>query len=172
MPVRNLWVFGYGSLMWNPGFDYAEAIPARLFGFHRRLCLWSIKYRGTHSNPGLVLGLAPRGSCRGMGFRLHDNDIAGAVDYLFDRELVSDAYHPVLKPLYLENGEVVTALTFVSKIDHPQFAPHMDLESIVGIIRNARGPRGTNSEYVLNTAAHLDELGIRDTEIHRVAKAL
>ncbi len=172
LPEHDLWVFGYGSLMWNPGFAYEECSPARIFGLHRRLCLWSHKYRGTAERPGLVLGLAAGGSCNGVAFRLTDEDRDAKLDYLYEREMVSDAYRPVVKPVYLESERVVTALTFASRTDHPQFAPEMPLEQKVNVIRHASGPSGTNIDYIINTVAHLDAMGIRNSDLHRIADTL
>ncbi len=158
--------------MWNPEFEYEESNIARIYGFHRRLCLWSVRYRGTDENPGLVMGLASGGSCLGMAFRVPDSQIGPTLEYLYVRELISDAYRPVIKPVYLSGGEIHHALTFVSKTEHPQFAPKMSIKTITGITSRAIGPRGSNSEYIINTARHLDSMGIFDTEIHQVATQL
>ena len=107
MPEGDFWVFGYGSLMWDPGFNYVDSRPAFLFGYHRRLCLWSIHYRGTSANPGLVLGLDAGGSCKGMGFKVSPRNKVEVCEYLKEREMLSNAYKPVVKPIYLENGEAV-----------------------------------------------------------------
>ncbi len=172
LPEHDLWVFGYGSLMWNPGFAYTESRPARIFGFHRRLCLWSKQYRGTPEKPGLVLGLAAGGSCNGMAFRLHDQNRNPHLNYLYEREMINDAYQPVVKPVYLEDDRVVTALTFVSKTKHPQFAPEMPIEQAIKVIKYACGPSGTNIDYIINTVSHLDSIGIRDPGLHRIADIL
>ncbi len=172
LPGQSLWVFGYGSLMWNPGFAYEESRPARIFGFHRRLCLWSKIYRGTPEKPGLVLGLAAGGSCNGMAFRLSDENRNPQLDYLYEREMVTDAYQPVVKPVYLEDNRMVTALTFISRTKHPQFAPEMPLEQTVQVVKQAIGPNGTNIDYIINTVAHLDSMGIRDSDLHRIADTL
>ncbi len=172
LPDQNLWVFGYGSLMWNPGFDYEESRPARLFGYHRSLCLWSNKYRGTLQKPGLVLGLAAGGSCKGVAFRLNDETRNPELDYLYKREMITDAYQPVVKSVHLEGEQVVPALTFTSRTGHPQFAPVMSLEQTAKIINCASGPSGTNIEYLINTVAHLDLMGIRGTDLHKIADTL
>jgi len=158
--------------MWDPGFGHIESHPARLYGFHRRLCLWSIRYRGTKEQPGLVLGLDRGGSCRGMAFKVSDRNIDTTIDYLFDREMISGSYSPVIKPVYLENGDMVQALTFVSIIGHPQYANRMEFSDLIAIIKEAKGPRGTNIEYLVNTVDHLSTLGIQNTELHRIAAAL
>ncbi len=172
LPDHDLWVFGYGSLMWDPGFSYEESRPARIFGFHRRLCLWSNQYRGTPEKPGLVLGLASGGSCNGMAFRLHDENRNPQLDYLYEREMITDAYQPVIKPAYLGDNRVVTALTFISRTEHPQFAPEMSVEQTVQVVKQAIGPNGTNIDYIINTVAHLDSMGIRDSDLHQIADTL
>lgn len=172
IPEGDLWVFGYGSLMWNPGFPVAQAIPARLYGYHRRLCLWSIHYRGTARRPGLVLGLDRGGSCNGMALRVAPQDISPASDYLLEREMINNAYLPVIKKVYLENGGGVDALTFVSKPEHPQFARPLSVTETASVVRTAEGRRGKNCDYVLNTVRHLSEFNIEHTVLHAVAEKL
>lgn len=172
LPKSGLWIFGYGSLMWNPGFRHACAEPARLFGYHRRLCLWSIRYRGTPEFPGLVAGLAPGGSCRGVAFRLDDTEQEMALEYLYQREMTGLGYRPAVKNIRLDDRTHVKALAFISRPDHCQYAPRMPIGKIASIIKKASGPMGSNEEYLLNTVDHLGQLGIRDTELHRVASCL
>lgn len=172
IPNTNLWIFGYGSLMWDPGFSFVESQCARIFGYHRQLCLWSIEYRGTRENPGLILGLDHGGSCQGIGYKVRDSDIDTVTDYLFEREMITDLYRPILLPLRFDSGKTVTALTFVSKPDHPQYAGRLNFKEVVRIVRGARGPRGSNIQYVTSTVKHLTELGISNTELHRIAQAL
>ena len=172
LPKGDFWVFGYGSLMWDPGFKYIDSQPAFLFGYHRRLCLWSIHYRGTHANPGLVLGLDAGGSCKGMGFKVSPKNTEEVCEYLKEREMLSNAYKPVVKPIYLDNGKNVNALTFVSKRNHPQYANIQDNDLLVSIIQNAKGLRGPNCQYVTNTANHLSEFGIHKTHLHDIADQL
>lgn len=186
VPDGELWVFGYGSLMWDPGFAVREAVPARLFGYHRRLCLWSIHYRGTARRPGLVLGLARGGSCNGMALRVARGDAEAAAAYLMKREMVHNAYRPAVKRVYLRGDgggrgdntgggdgcRVVEALTFLSKPEHPQFAPPLCIRDITQVVVGARGAGGRNRDYVLNTARLLSRFDIERTEIHRVAEQL
>lgn len=171
-PKSNLWVFGYGSLMWNPEFTYTESTTARLYGYHRRLCLWSVRYRGTPEKPGLVVGMAPGGSCSGIAFKVKDVDIESTIDYLYEREMVSNAYKPIIKDTHLSDKRIVRALTFVSKPDHPQYAEKMSIAKITNVVADAHGPKGSNIEYIINTAAHLQTIGIDNTEIHHVANKL
>jgi len=176
VPDGDLWVFGYGSLMWNPGFAVREARPARLFGYHRRLCLWSIHYRGTARRPGLVLGLARGGSCNGMALRVAGADAEAAAAYLMEREMLNNVYRPAVKKVHLRGGNgrggIVEALTFLSKPDHPQFAPPLSVGDITAVVVEAKGAGGRNRDYVLNTARHLSRFDIERTEIHRVADKL
>ena len=166
------WVFGYGSLMWNPGFPHTDARTGRVYGYHRRLCLWSTRYRGSEEKPGLIVGLAPGGSCIGMSFRVEPGDAERTLDYLHEREMLNNVYRPTLLTCHMEGGLRAPALTFVSRTDHPQYAPPMPLEQQVGIVAGAAGPRGTNLEYILNTARHLEELNIHDRELSAVVQAL
>ncbi len=172
LPDGDLWVFGYGSLMWNPGFSVEQATPARLYGYHRRLCLWSTHYRGTARHPGLVLGLDHGGSCNGMALRVAPRNIAAVSAYLLKREMINNAYRPLIKQVYLPNGAGVDALTFVSKRKHPQFAQPLSVDETVAVVRVAKGKHGENCDYVLNTVRHLSEFAIEHTALHSVAKRL
>ena len=171
LPPGDLWVFGYGSLMWNPGFVFAETHIGRLFGYHRALCVWSWFYRGTRDQPGLVFGLDAGGSCRGRVFRVRPRDRPGALAYLYEREMIAHAYKPCLRPVRV-GGRCVQALAFVVDRAHSQYAGKLSIEEIAPIIRRAAGDRGANLEYLLNTARHLHELGIRDKSLHKLMRAL
>jgi len=167
-PRGDLWVFGYGSLMWQPGFDYAEARPAMLYGYHRALCLWSEHYRGTPEAPGLVFGLDAGGACRGRAFRVARADRDRVVDYLYKRELISYVYLPRLHPLHIDRGRTVPALIFVADRRHPQYAGKLPLAEVAAIVARSVGKSGTGRDYLANTVAHLDALGIKDGIAHRV----
>ena len=171
-PRGAFWVFGYGSLMWRPEFTAQQTVAASLYGYHRRLCLWSMHYRGTPSKPGLVLGLARGGSCRGLALRVSRSDSQTVLNYLYEREMINNLYRPAIKNIYLPCGRTVKALTFLAKPEHPQFAGFMSVPEIVKITRAAAGKHGNNYEYVINTARHLTELGIEGTEVHSVAQNL
>ena len=158
--------------MWNPGFDFEDSQPARLFGYSRKLCLWSVKYRGTPENPGLVVGLVRGGSCVGIAYRINDHHQGEVFDYLYERELANHVYQPVAKYLYLKDHTMVTALTFVSRSDHKQYATAMPEYQIVSIVRKACGPMGSNEEYILNMVKHLDLFGVCNSQLHRVAEYL
>ncbi|MDA8587247.1 gamma-glutamylcyclotransferase [Rhodobacteraceae bacterium] len=164
---RPLWVFGYASLLWNPGFPVAEQRLATLQGYHRSFCMRSIHHRGTEEAPGLVLALDARldAECHGLALRVEDGSEVATVAYLRERELISSAYVERLVPLTLENGETVTALAYVIDADHVQYVADLSLEEQAQIITHAVGGRGPNPEYLWNTADHLRTLGVEDTDL-------
>lgn len=163
----SLWVFGYGSLMWDPGFEFAERQVARLQGWHRSFCMKSIHYRGTPEDPGLVLALdAAEGAvCNGVAYGVARKDEAATLGYLHERELISDAYLERRLPVGLPDGRTVTAVTYVIDHAHPQYCAGLDLETQAGIIARCRGQTGSNADYLWNTAAHLGELGLSDPDL-------
>ena len=166
---RPLWVFGYGSLMWDPGFQVVDRRSALLHGYHRRFCVYSYHYRGTETRPGLVLGLDRGGSCRGMAFEVAATHVADTLGYLWRREMISHVYRPTLLPVRLADRRQVKALCFVVDRRHEQYYPDTDPNRAAGMICRSHGRRGPNSEYLFNTVAHLDELGIADGPIHDLA---
>ena len=169
MTCGGFWVFGYGSLMWKPGFDYVERRMARLDGYKRRFALASHRYRGTPEDPGLVLGLdwAPGESCTGMAFRVGPELADATRTYLSDRELVTRSYFEVLYPVTLlgEPSGRVEAICYVLDRSHPQYCGGLELEEQARIIARCIGPMGRNCEYLHNTVAHLVELGVEDPEL-------
>jgi cation transport protein ChaC len=166
------WVFGYGSLMWNPGFDYEVRAAALLRGYHRAFCMISHRHRGTKEVPGLVLALAPGGSCLGRAYRVADAKVDDVLAYLDDRELPEYAYLPRSVPVQLYDdagrlAERVTAHTYVADVRRTdQCVPKLSLEEAAVYIRRAHGLQGSNAEYLANTIAHLDELGIKEGRLH------
>jgi len=172
VPKGDFWIFAYGSLMWNPGFEFIKSVPGLVHGYHRRLCLWSVRYRGNTKQPGLVLGLARGGSCRGYAYRIDKNHQQEVLKYLCERELITGAYDAKICQVNLASGDKINATTFVSKIDHPHFAHKMTTEDTVRIVNRAKGYRGCNREYVLNTVKRMDQMEIHNTELHRIAKQL
>lgn len=162
-----LWVFGYGSLLWNPGFEYEEKLVATLSDWHRSFCMSSIHHRGTEDDPGLVLALdAAEGAvCHGLALRVRQGTEEAAMEELRARELVSSAYLETRQMLDLEDGRRVEAVTYVIDPNHVQYVHH-DLEAQAQIIAKAVGGRGPNTEYLYNTAAHLTELGIEDADLN------
>lgn len=165
-----LWVFGYGSLIWDPGFPVAERRIARLDGWHRSFCMRSIHHRGTVDHPGLVLALdqAEGASCTGVAFRVTPGEEAATLAALRERELVSSAYLEMTLPVVTEAGPL-EALAYVIDPHHVQYC-HLDREEQARIIASATGGRGPNRDYLWSTAAHLADLGIGDPDLEWLAK--
>lgn len=163
----SIWVFGYGSLIWNPGFEASERVIARLPGYARTFCMRSIHHRGTSENPGLVLALDAHEDhvCEGVALRVPDNQEAPVLAYLRERELISSAYLEKRLRVDLADGRRQEALAYVVDPDHVQYCGGLDLEEQARIIAAARGGMGPNHEYLLNTHSHLSALGIHDSEI-------
>ncbi|MDW9416192.1 gamma-glutamylcyclotransferase [Sinorhizobium meliloti] len=170
--MDEFWVFGYGSLMWNPGFRFEEKLTARAFGYRRSLCVRSWVHRGTERHPGLVLGLDYGGSCIGTAFRVAPAQKAEVIDYLRERELVTHVYKERTMPVQLSSGHRVPALTYVIDRSHVQYAGALSAEEAAATVAVATGKSGPNSEYVLNTLEHLREMGIRDHWLEEVAAKL
>lgn len=166
------WVFGYGSLIWNPGFAHVSAQQGLLKGAHRSLSIVSHHHRGTVERPGLVFGLTRGGSCRGMVFEVAAADWPAVRAYLEEREQVTAVYRDVMRPVRLADGRTVSALAFLVDERHEQFAGRLDLDQQLGMVRAGVGLSGRNIDYVLNTARHLGELGIRDRQLMALADLL
>jgi len=164
---NGIWVFGYGSLIWNPGFAFEAKQRATLTGFNRAFCLWSIHYRGNEQQPGLVLGLDPShgASCEGVAYFVPPDAAETVHLYLRKRELVSYAYHERIETLDLEDGQKVQAICYIVDPVHSQYAGGLSLAEQAQVIKIAKGSAGENLEYLQNTAAHLDELGIIDLQM-------
>lgn len=161
-----LWVFGYGSLLWNPGFTPAEIVVSRLDGWHRSFCMSSIHHRGTSEVPGLVLALDRQEGavCTGLALRVPEPEEDRVIAMLRERELVSSAYLETRLPLALTDGRIVETLTYVIDPEHEQYVS-LDLETQARRIAGAIGGRGPNDEYLFNTAAHLNEMGVHDPDL-------
>jgi glutathione-specific gamma-glutamylcyclotransferase len=168
---EGVWIFAYGSLMWRPGFAYAEAAPARLHGYHRSLCIYSIVHRGTPEQPGLVLGLDRGGSCRGWAFRVDAGQEAETLAYLDARELVTDVYKRKRLPVTVA-GQRLSAWGYVVRREHPQYAGQLAPERLLDLVRRSAGRSGHCRDYLLGTVAHLEAMGIVDGPLHALAKAL
>lgn len=166
------WVFGYGSLIWKPGFEPAERQRAVLEGYRRAFCLASIAYRGTPEAPGLVLALERRAEarCRGLALRVAGPGSAAVLERLRIRELVTDAYHEMLLPVALEDGRVVEAFGYVMDPAHPQYRGGLSLDAQASVIATAVGPAGPNRDYLEQTAESLAALGIRDPELDTLVR--
>lgn len=162
----DLWVFGYGSLLWDPGFAPAERASARLDGWHRSFCMLSIHHRGTEAEPGLVLALdAAEGAvCRGAALRVAAGEEAAVLTMLRARELISSAYVERALPVRLGDGRQVGAVTYVIDPAHRQYC-RFDLETQARMIARSTGGRGPNRDYLYATAAHLADEGMGDTDL-------
>lgn len=166
------WVFGYGSLIWRPGFDFVSQQVALLRGVHRRLCVYSYRHRGTEAQPGLVFGLMPGGSCRGMAFEVDDKAWEEVHAYLTEREMDRGVYKEARRPIMLADGTMTTALAFLADTRHVQYAGKLEIAEQVRLVRRGVGESGANPEYVLETARRLNELGIGDRYLDEVVAAL
>lgn len=166
------WVFGYGSLIWRPGFVFERQVPALLRGVHRRLCVYSYRHRGTELQPGLVFGLMPGGSCRGMAFEVTDARWPEVHAYLAEREMDRGVYREAVRPIRLADGEAVSSLAFLVDTRHAQYAGKLAIAEQVRVVRAGIGESGANPEYVLETARKLHELGLTDRYLDDVVAAL
>jgi cation transport protein ChaC len=162
------WVFGYGSLMWRPGFPYLERVAAMLHGRRRAFCIYSVHHRGTPERRGLVLGLAAGGATRGMAYRVADADWAETYAYLREREQPTETYVEARVAARLADGRRVEALTFLSDRTHPQWAGVLSLERQTELIAGASGLSGRNVDYLADLVEHLREAGIRDGPMERL----
>ena len=166
--IEPLWIFAYGSLMWNPEFAFAERRTAYLRGFHRSFCLYSRDYRGTPEQPGLVLGLDRGGSCHGIAYRLPDERRGEVLDRIWAREMTGMVY--TMRRVTVVTGDgPVAAYACVVRRASGDYAGGLTAEEMAALLARARGGRGTGRDYLANTVSHLDEMGIRDALLHRVA---
>ncbi|HUJ97335.1 MAG TPA: gamma-glutamylcyclotransferase [Stellaceae bacterium] len=163
----DVWIFGYGSLMWDPGFAYVEAQPALLRGYHRRFCVYSHTYRGTPERPGLVLGLDRGGACKGIAYRVPRVDVSPALHYLWEREMTNRTYHLRALTVATRAG-AVEAQAFVVDRRHPSYAGRLSLEETARLILQGIGARGPCRQYLENTVAELKKLGLVDGPLHRL----
>jgi cation transport protein ChaC len=168
----DLWVFGYGSLMWRPGFPFAERRHAHLHGYHRSLCVFSHVHRGTPENPGLVMGLDRGGRCHGVAFRVVGEEAEATVHYLREREQVTAVYLERRLPVRLEDGRKVAALAYVADKTHEQYAGRLSFDDVLRLVRQGQGVSGRNPDYVRSTYEHLLGMGVVDPLLHRITKAL
>jgi glutathione-specific gamma-glutamylcyclotransferase len=172
---EDLWVFGYGSLIWNPAFDYEEKSCALLRGWHRRFCLKMYQGRGTVETPGLMLALDRGGACRGVAFRIAKEKVRQELHLLWQREMFGGSYNArwvTLVPAGGQRGEKFRAITFVINHAHPRYMAELSVEQTAALIATGCGELGSCREYLENTMAHLLELGVRDTSLTRIAAAL
>jgi len=170
--AKDFWVFGYGSLMWRPGFDYEESALAFVQGYHRALCIFSHVHRGTPERPGLVLGLDRGGSCQGVVFRVPASRRDATLAYLRERELATSVYLEKMVTARFAEGASVQAVAYVVDRSHYQYAGRLPTEEMAQLIASARGASGENPDYVRNTYEHLLACGICDEKLAAVTRAL
>ncbi len=170
----DLWVFGYGSLMWRPGFDVLERVPAKLIGMHRSLCVYSFVHRGTPERPGLVMGLDRGGMCRGIAYRVPAAKREETIAYLRAREQVTSVYLETMRRVELEDEakRQVQALCYVVDRGHVQYAGRLSVDECVHYVRQGHGRSGNNRDYVVETVRALEALGYRETDLHLIADRL
>jgi glutathione-specific gamma-glutamylcyclotransferase len=164
-----VWVFGYGSLMWRPGFEYVERIAARVHGYHRHFCVWSHRYRGSPKRPGLVLGLDRGGSCRGIAYRIAPDRAVEVLDYLHEREMITGVYRPSRLKMTELNGasrnRQITARTYVVDRAHPQYAGELTDRELAALVIQGVGTAGPCLEYLTNTVEQLVTMGMPDRRL-------
>ena len=166
---QDVWVFGYGSLMWNPAIHSNGSTPALLRGYHRSFCLWTPIGRGTPENPGLMLAMRPRGSCRGRAWRIAAEQIEAETEILWRREMLSGAYLPKWVNLATPDG-AIRALTFVINPAHPRYDDAIPHDKATAAIATAEGRLGRSRDYLYNLVHHLEGMGISDGPMHRLMR--
>lgn len=171
-PEEPFWVFGYGSLMWRPGFAFEERVPGLLRGFHRALCVYSNRHRGTPECPGLVLGLDRGGSCRGVAFRVAADRVAETHAYLTEREQMNRVYREVFPLIRLADGRMIRAMAYVVDRTHRQYAGRLTQTEIIRLVEQGHGQSGACRDYVLNTLASMAEMGVSDHALDWLLPAL
>jgi cation transport protein ChaC len=171
---EDFWVFGYGSLMWRPGFDYVERLQGLLIGAHRALCIYSWVHRGTQERPGLVLGLDRGGACRGIAYRVPASKRDETIAYLRAREQATMVYLETWRPVWLEGDPKrrVQAVCYIADRSHPQYAGRLTLDRQLRLVRQGHGKGGPNREYVIETVRALEALGYRESALHLLAERL
>ena len=168
----HFWIFGYGSLMWNPGFDFLRSHRARVNGLHRSPCIYSWEHRGTRSKPGIVLGLDRGGACVGSAFKISRSIEADVMAYLRARELITNVYLESNRKVILDTGDTIRAVTYIVDRNHEQYAGRLGHDDLFAHIKSASGKSGPNDRYFLDTAAQLKKMGIRDSLMENLAQSL
>ncbi len=171
-PPGDLWLFGYGSLMWNPAFLHEERMIATVHGWHRRFCLWTPVGRGSPEAPGLVLALEPGGSCRGVAFRLDPALAEAELRLVWLREMLTGAYRPRWSPARLTDGRRVTCLSFMVERSHERYAGRLSEAEIASAIAAAAGHLGPCRDYLAQTLAAMEQVGVRAGALHRLSKTV
>ena len=167
---QELWLFGYGSLMWNPGFSHVEAHPARLFGYHRAFCIQSDSYRGTEARPGLVFGLDRGGSCRGRAYRVPAATVGATLRYLEEREMGRGVYQPAWHRVHV-CGRIEVAVCFLANRQSRHYVGRLPFDRLVELVLQGNGARGSCFDYLASTVRQLDALGITDWALTRLLDA-
>lgn len=161
---RRVWVFGYGSLIWNPAFHFAARRRARVHGYHRAFCLLAKAGRGSPERPGLMLGLVPGGSCHGVAYRIAPEAVRTELDVIYRREMNTKVYRPVWIAAHTPEG-IEPAITFAVDRSHERYTPHLDLHQVARYLAQGAGPLGRCCDYLFDTVAHLRSLGLRDRHL-------
>ncbi|MFI5314450.1 MAG: gamma-glutamylcyclotransferase [Myxococcota bacterium] len=170
-PGQDAWVFGYGSLMWNPAFHHVELAAARLAGWHRRFCLWNTFGRGSPERPGLTLALEAGGSCTGVALRIAAAEVRSELTVLWNREMLTGSYLPRWVRLASPAGPI-DAVTFVANRAHARYAGRLPVERVAHLLAHAHGPLGDGREYLERTVAELERHGARDGSLHALLRAV
>ena len=164
---NGIWIFGYGSLMWNPDFKFSEKITGVVSGYHRRLCLKSTVYRGTPDLPGLVFGLDKGGECHGVAFHISPEHYESELQNVWEREMFAETYIPTWVSIQTKQS-CISAITFVINSDHEHYVPDMALEEIAKRVIRAEGKCGSCHDYVKNTVKCLHQQGLRDSILEQL----
>ncbi len=167
-PGEDVWVFAYGSLMWNPAIEFTEATPCSIEGWRRSFCFWVPLGRGTPELPGLMLALEGGGACEGIAYRLAPHQVHSELGILWNREMLSGVYQPRWVPAVLRDGRTVMAITFVVDPQHCQYCGDLPIERTAHHIAFAEGRRGPCRDYLANTVEHARSLGIHDPYIEEL----
>ena len=171
IPKGDLWIFGYGSLMWSPGFPFKAQLVARVHGYHRALCILSTRYRGTPRKPGLVMGLCRGGSCWGVAFRVEASRVRRVLARLWSREMPRRVYEPRLVRASSRRGRPIHALAFIADPGHPSYVRELDLHGRARLVAQGLGQRGHCVDYIRNTLDHMHGVGVRDPHLERILHA-
>ena len=170
-PSRDsIWVFGYGSLIWNPAVHFTEKLRGKVHGYHRRFCLWSTIGRGSPSKPGLMLGLERGGSCNGIFYKIDRREVRSELDIVFRRELITAAYRPTWVTARISDKSRFKAIAFVINRNHNRYAGTLDDETVIQTIAEAKGTLGSCSDYLYETVLQLDNLGMPDRQLASIAR--
>jgi cation transport protein ChaC len=169
---EDVWLYAYGSLIWSPMIEFAERRHAHLYGYHRQFSMWSKIGRGTPEFPGLTLALEPGGSNKGVAFRIPIKDVEQELKIIWNREMISGSYVPKVVKLRTEKEtgyESVKAIAFIMNRTHESYAGKLAPETVANTIAHAEGPLGKCADYLFNTVTHLNELGLDDYKLSKLA---